>query len=93
MALKILQDELWPIITKLARKSKRKHVAVAYLGQGASKILPLGKGDNLVIDMSQGAVKSGQTDPKEVEKYFKKGVNIYTAQTYMLKCTSLTKHF
>ena len=82
MTLRFLQDNLWPTITKLARKSDRKHVAVAYLGQGANKLLPLDKGDSLVIDMSQGAVKSGQTDPKEIEKYLKKGVDIYT-------CTNL----
>lgn len=85
MATKILQDNLWPTITKLARQSKRKHVAVAYLGRGANKLLPLGKGDSLVIDMSQEAVKNGQTDPNEVEKYIKKGVNAYTCSNLHAK--------
>jgi len=85
MAPKILQDNLWPTITQLARKSKRKHVAVAYLGQGANKLLPLGEGDSLLIDMSQITVESGQTDPNEVEKYLKKGVEVYTCSNLHAK--------
>ena len=74
MTTKILQDDLWPTITKLAKKSKRKYVAVAYLGHGANRLLPLRKDDSLVIDMSLDTVKNGQTDPHEVEKDGKRGV-------------------
>jgi hypothetical protein len=83
--LKILSDNLWKTITETARKSKRNNVAVAYMGQGASKLLPLHKGDSLVVDMSEGAVKSGQTDPKEVEKFLRKGVNVYTCSNLHAK--------
>jgi hypothetical protein len=41
----------------------RCHVGVAYFGSGASKLLPLDAGSVLVIDMSERAVKSGQTKP------------------------------
>jgi len=90
--IEMLCDNLWPTITRLARKSKRKYVAVAYFGHGANRILPLSKGDSLLVDMSIDAVKSGQTDPNEIEKYFKKGVDVYTcsnlhAKTYVFDNT------
>ena len=69
--LSILKDNLWNALTRLTEDSKHTDVAVAYLGKGATKLLPLRKGDSLVIDMSQGVVAGGQTNPFEVEKYFK----------------------
>lgn len=83
--MKLLLNDLWPTITTLARKSKNNHIAVAYLGQGANELLPLRRGNSLVIDMSEGTVKNGQTDPKEVEKYLKKGVSVYTCQNLHAK--------
>jgi len=82
---KLLQESLWPTITRLARESKHRHVVVAYLGRGASSLLPLKKGDDLIIDMSQGALTTGQTNPDEVEKYVKKGVNVYTCSNLHIK--------
>lgn len=95
MAVKILQDDLWPTIKELVRqfKHKHKHVAVAYLGRGACKLLPLRKGDSLVVDMSEGAVKSGQTGPKEVEKYLKRGVSVYTCSNLHAKVYVFDKNF
>ena len=71
------RDSLWPKIVSLAKQSSRRQIVVAYLGKGASKILPLRRGDVLVVDLSEQAVKTGQTDPREVEKYLKKGVKVY----------------
>jgi len=82
---KVLVESLWPTITKLARKSRRRHIAVAYLGRGANRILPLSKGDSLLVDMSENTVRSGQTDPKEIEKYFKKGVDLFTCSNLHAK--------
>jgi ribosomal protein L20 len=48
------------------------------LGKGASKILPLQRGDVLVVDLSEQAVMNGQSDPYEVEKYIKRGVKVYS---------------
>jgi ribosomal protein L20 len=72
------RDSLWPKIVSLAKQSSRRQIVVAYLGKGASKILPLRKGNVLVVDLSEQAVKTGQTDPSEVEKYLKKGVKVYS---------------
>ncbi|MDG6999857.1 MAG: phospholipase D family protein [Nitrososphaerota archaeon] len=81
----ILQKTLWPTLTRLARKSKSTHVAVAYLGQNATRLIPLHKGDTLVIDMSENTVKAGQTDPSEVGKYFSRGVRVFTCSNLHAK--------
>ncbi|WXG46148.1 MAG: phospholipase D family protein [Candidatus Atabeyarchaeum deiterrae] len=78
MAVKVLGSDLWSTITSLSRHSTRRYVAVAYLGQGANRLLPLGKGDCLVVNMSESTVRGGQTNPSEIEKYLAKGVNVFT---------------
>lgn len=54
-------DDVWPVISAAARRRKG-HVAVAYLGTGATKLLPLESGSVLVVDASEAAVCSGRTD-------------------------------
>lgn len=88
MQARLLDDDLWPTITRLARRSKRNYIAVAYLSRGGSRLLPLGKGDSLLVDMSKKAVGSGQTDPNEIDRYLERGVRVFTcsnlhAKTYV----------
>jgi hypothetical protein len=59
----ILIKDVWSTITKFAKKSKKRNVAVAYLGNNAIRLLPLDKDDSLVVDMSDASVKTGQTNP------------------------------
>jgi hypothetical protein len=77
MTTTFLQSELWDKIGNLAKRAKRKHIAVAYLGSGACDLIPLHKGDTLVLDMSLSTVKSGQTNPFEVGKYLRAGVSVF----------------
>ncbi len=85
MTSEILQTELWDKISILAKHAKRKHIAVAYVGDKAFNLLPLSKGDTLVVDMSEATVKSGQTDPFEIEKYRNKGVSVFTCSNLHAK--------
>jgi hypothetical protein len=78
MTTQFLQSGLWEKITSLASNAKRKYVAVAYLGVGASDLLPLGAGDLLIVDMSLSAVRSGQTNPYEIGKYLKAQVEVHS---------------
>jgi hypothetical protein len=79
MATKLLGQRVWPRLTKLARTTKQKcHVAVAYFGQGASKLLPLSAGSTLVVDMTERAVMEGQTCPTEIGKMLRRGVTVYS---------------
>lgn len=82
MSTRLLTDQLWSSIQKLARTSKRREVVVAYLGTDASKLLRLKAGDSLVVDMSEATVKAGQTNPSEVVKYLQRDVQVFN-------CTNL----
>ena len=81
MATTFLNARIWPRLTKLARDSRQQcHVAVAYFGQGASKLLPLPAGSILVVDMSEGSVKEGQTSPTEVGNMLRRKVAVYSCR-------------
>ena len=71
-------DELWNEIKSRVSKAKRVNAAVAYLGKDGSRLVPLKKGDRLVVDMSIGAVRQGVTDPREVQKFMKRGVRVFS---------------
>lgn len=78
MATRFLFNEaLWEELSVRIPKAKA-HAAVAYLGSGASSLLPLKKGDRLVVDMSLKAVRSGTTDPREVRKLLRRGVEVFS---------------
>lgn len=79
MSTEFLGTNIWPVITAEAKRFDGKSlVAVAYFGSGAAKRLPLKKGSILVVDASDKAVKSGQTNPAELIKLRKKGVRIFS---------------
>jgi hypothetical protein len=84
-----LGGAVWPKISATARKSKRNFVAVAYVGAGATKLLPLKKGDLLVANVSLAAVKQGQTDPREIKKYIAKGVEVHSCSNLHAKVFAL----
>ncbi|HZS41491.1 MAG TPA: phospholipase D-like domain-containing protein [Polyangia bacterium] len=84
MAIKLIHKGIWKRITKLAKR-KRAFVAVAYCAKGAAQLLPLSKGSTLVVDMSLRAVKSGQTDPKEITKLLDKGVDVHSCENLHAK--------
>lgn len=71
-------DELWNEIKSRVSKAKRVNAAVAYLGKDGSRLVPLKKGDRLVVDMSIGAVRQGITDPREVQKFMRRGVHVFS---------------
>jgi len=79
MSTNLITKDLWPTLTNRVKSSiKPCFVAVAYFGKGASKLLPLPKGSRLVVNASDGAVKSGQTCPDELRALQKKGVEIFS---------------
>src|SRR5207248_10301066 len=58
---------------------------IAYIGQGGAKLLPLRSGDRLVVDMSLATVKAGSTDPREIEKLMRRGVQAFTRRNLHAK--------
>jgi hypothetical protein len=85
MTTHLLTDTIWQTITRLARKTSSAKVAVAYFGQGASKLLPLKAGSVLVVDLSKTAVRCGQTCPDEIIKLLRKGVEIHSCSNLHAK--------
>jgi hypothetical protein len=70
---------VWKAITSAAKRSRKPAlVAVAYFAKGASKLLPLAPNSRLVVDASEGAVKSSQTCPADLKRLQKRGVVIYS---------------
>jgi len=75
----LLTADIWKPITSAAKRSRKpSYVAVAYFGQGASKLLPLRCNSRLVVDASENAVKSGQTHPADLKILQDRGVLIYS---------------
>lgn len=85
-------DDLWDRISNLSKKANHRHVAVAWLARGASKLLTLGQGDVLVVDMGDAAVKTGRTDPKEVRRYLARGVRVFSVSNLHAKVFVFDKH-
>lgn len=86
-------NNIWNEITKLVKSSKTKsYVAVAYFGTGAAEMLPISKGSKLVVDASENAIRSGQTNPNELLKLSKTGVEIYSWQNLHAKMFVIGKY-
>ncbi len=79
MSTEFLGANIWLDLTAQAKRFNGKSfVAVAYFGTGAARRLPLKKGSTLVVDASDKAVKSGQTNPAELIKLRNRGVRIFS---------------
>jgi hypothetical protein len=78
-------DTLWREIRGRIAAARSVSMAVAYMGKGAAKLLPLRSGHRLVVDMSLGAVRQGVTDPREVRKLMGRGVQVFSRATLHAK--------
>lgn len=74
----LTNEVMWQTISDRVNFATRVDAAIAYFGQGGAKLLPLRKGHRLVVDMSPATVKAGTTDPREVEKLIRRGVEVFT---------------
>jgi phosphatidylserine/phosphatidylglycerophosphate/cardiolipin synthase-like enzyme len=70
--------QFWNDITTAAKGATRREVAVAFLTTGAVKRLPLEKGDTLVVNAGDRALRSGSTQAAQLAVYLKKGVQLYS---------------
>jgi hypothetical protein len=78
-------ETLWQTITAQVKAAAHVDVAVAYFGQGGTKLLPLRKGDRLIVNMSVATVRAGGTDPREIEKLINRGVKAFTRRNLHAK--------
>lgn len=70
----------WPAIRRdLDRPNRRPVVAViGYIGKDAPTVMPLRKGDILVCDASETAVKGRLTNVAALQTFRKRGVNLFS---------------
>ncbi len=87
----LFNESIWAEFKKRVPTAKRVLAAVAYLGKGGSELLPLRSGDTLVVDMSLATVRAGATDPKEVRKLLKRGVEVFSRGTLHAKFIVIDK--
>jgi hypothetical protein len=71
--------EVWDSITAVCKRGKRRRAAVAYVGQHAPQLLPLGRGDILVVNAGDSALLSHATSPVALKAYLNAGVKIFSS--------------
>jgi hypothetical protein len=71
-----LAAELWPTLLKLAKSPGPKMVAVAYYSSDAH--VRCGRGDTVVVNASEAAIKSGQTSAKLLLAAAKRGARVFS---------------
>ena len=78
-------ETLWQNLSARIKAARHVDAAIAYFGQGGARLLPLRKGDRLIVDMSPAIVHAGGTDPREVEKLMLRGVKVFTRRNLHAK--------
>lgn len=72
---KFLTRDVWKQANNLTKNQKNKFAAVAYV---SAPNIKLSKGDTLICNASDYAIKNGETSAKVLEYYQNKGVKLYS---------------
>lgn len=81
----LTNETLWQKRFDRIKAARRVEAAIAYFGQGGAKLLPLRRGHRLIVDLSSATVRAGATDPREVEKLIRRGVQAFTRRNLHAK--------
>lgn len=79
MPTRLRVEDLWPRLRGLCAKRGPRYVAVPFVGQGSFSRIRLRRGDVLVARCDPATVRAGLTDPRELVKYVKAGVEVHSA--------------
>ena len=74
------EKSVWPVVKAQIKRSKNTQqifAAIAYIGADGTKIMPLRRGDVLVCNASDAAIKQGSTSAKALKTFFDRGVRIF----------------
>jgi hypothetical protein len=74
----LFNETLWSELLDRVPSANHVDAAIAYFGDGGSSLLPLRSGDRLVVDMSMRSVRAGSTNPYEIRKLLKRGVEVFS---------------
>jgi hypothetical protein len=81
----LINDDIWRTLPEVIKTSRHIDAAIAYFGHDGARLFPLRRGDRLVVDMSPATVKAGSTDPHEIEKLIRRGVQVFTRRNLHAK--------
>lgn len=73
---KVLSSELWTTLGSQARHARRKRAAIAYV---TKDLIGFKRGDTLVVNASEYAVRGGETNAKLLRGLLRKGVHLYSS--------------
>jgi hypothetical protein len=76
MGIDFINAELWSTLEKRSKTAKRRYAAIAYVTSDTR--VSFGRDDVVVVDASDHAVISGQTDRELLAKMLKNGVRVYS---------------
>jgi hypothetical protein len=74
----LFNQALWNELKTRIAKAKMVRAAVAYIGNDAARMLRLREGDKLVVDMSLPRIRRGGTDPREIRKFMRDKVEVFS---------------
>jgi hypothetical protein len=87
---KLLSDNLWPTIKRLAKKSSAKRAAVAYVT--SEEYVKFGDGDVLITDASDQAIASGQTNAKLLARAHRRRAQLFSLPALALLAEAFFIH-
>jgi hypothetical protein len=72
---RVLSDGLWPEVAELAKRSKRKRAAIAYVT--TDRFVKFAKGDTLIVDASDGKIAGAATSAKVLLAAHQRGARLF----------------
>lgn len=78
-------ETLWQTLSAKLKAARHVDAAFAYFGSGGAKLLPLKRGSRLVVNMSLASLRAGATNPHEIEKLIRKGVQVFSRRNLHAK--------
>ncbi|MDJ0104961.1 hypothetical protein QM646_00950 [Rhodococcus erythropolis] len=91
MAYKFVGPQAWREITATVRKKGPRSAAVAFLGSKAPILIPLTRGDVLVCNASDSALRSRSTNPDAIADYLSLGVEVWSSAALHAKVIATSK--
>lgn len=88
----LTNEDLWRTLQSRLKAARHVEAAIAYFGKNGAKLLPLRRGDRLIVDMSLSIVEAGGTDPREIEKLLDRGVQVFTRRNLHAKVVLADNH-
>ena len=80
---RIITNNVWRQVATLIGKEANKLAAIAYVSKGTP--LSFSKGDTLVCDASDHAIKTGETDAETLKRFFRAGAKLFSCSNLHAK--------